>query len=233
MFPQIGIVKPGCTTRSQGEINPRDDIAPTLSRVQKAGPISESAVGIRQLDKAARLCVKAPDAVDGLRNFLPVRAHILYGRAASRARNACQALHAGKVTIHGKLHQAVPALARGGPQHHRPTTCRQTFNSLQCHVQHKPGKAAIRNQQVAAAAQYEERELLFVREPDRIRDILLSGRRGEPTRVATHAQGRKRRQRYVLLQVHAFKANSVASRVAVLACRRNRIAEGPESIHLE
>ena len=100
-------------------------------------------------------------------------------------------------------------------------------------MQHKPVKAAIRNQQVAAAAQHEERELLFVREPDRIRDILLSGRRGEPTRVAAHAQRRKRRQRYVLLQVHAFKANSVASRVAVLACRRNRIAEGQESIHLE
>ena len=62
------------------------------------------------------------------------------------------------------------------------------FNSAQRHVQHQPVEAGVGDQQIAAAAQHEQRHAALARPSRCLRNLVFAGGLGQTTAPARRCQ---------------------------------------------
>src|SRR4030095_7971354 len=138
-------------------------------------------------------------AIDDARDFLAVRADVLNLRPAYGTWNHGQALHATQVTRHHRADELIPRLTR-------PDMCDGVAvhlaqgDSSHHHVQDDTWESFIGDDEVAAAAEHEQREIML--DAPGVDRVDVRGRVGspKPSRRAANPQGAERLERQVLAE---------------------------------
>jgi hypothetical protein len=117
------------------------------------------------------------------------------------------------------IDERVPGLAGAGGEHNR-VAMHLGCNAAQCNAKDEGVKAAIRDEQVRASAEHEDRDAASARPGERLEDRRLARGLGEIARRAADAErcvGReidviaeRERQGFTLTRVPAMKLSSMA-----------------------
>src|SRR2546429_7917956 len=111
---QLGITNSWLLAPSEPQRDLEHDIPPSVRALEPAVPIPEGTFPCGEGPALERGAVEAFDAHQALGDLLPIGAHVLYRRAADRARNARQALDPCPAALHHVLHERVPIDAGAG-----------------------------------------------------------------------------------------------------------------------
>ncbi len=115
-----------------------------LGAIEDAPAIREAAVRGGQVHKSPRLAVERAYRDDSLRNLLPIGAHVLYRRAAHRARDTGKTLYPRKTGGDGIGDQPVPVLSGRG-RDDRPAVLPGGGDPAHGDAQDEAGKAGVGN----------------------------------------------------------------------------------------
>ena len=171
----VGEVRRGVLVEAEGDLG--DDVAVTVGRVEDAVAIAEAAVRVGQGDEGEGFEIEGTHGVDGLGDLLTVGADVLYGGAADGAGDAGEALDAADALLADVLDELVPvhsgrdvevdvAAAGDGCQ-------ARGFDGTDGDAENQSIEAGVADQQVAAAAQGEEFQLLVAGEADGFQQLIL------------------------------------------------------------
>jgi hypothetical protein len=165
---EIRVGEDGTGRRIKAKSNAEDDVAIAVSGVEDAGAIGESAFGVLERDEGGsllmlRVQVKGGHGVDGLGDLLSVGADILYGATADEAGNACETFDAGEIDLADGLYKFIPRTTRDDRGGNEPGAARRTriFDGspgLEAKMKDEAGKAVVRYEDIAAAAEDEDGE---------------------------------------------------------------------------
>ena len=171
--------------------------------LEHAGPVAESAVSVGHVHDEAVRPVVGTHGHNGLGDLLTVGADVLDGSRSDEARYSGQAFSARQAVGDALLDQRVPVLARGGC-HHDGVAVLQHADPAGQHPDHCAGKALVRHDQVAAAAEHQYRLAAVVRGPHGGQDLLVAVRldeaRSRPAKPERCVAG----QRHLLTYCHGL-----------------------------
>ena len=193
---QFGVAhRPGPRPAGQPERHRQHHVPPAGVLLEGAGPVAEPALGRGQVRHLPGLAVVHPDRGDRLGDLLAVGAHVLDRRRPGPARDAGQAFQPGQPVAHAAGHEAVPVLP-GGHGHPGPAQrLRLGPHPRRGHLDHRAGETAVRDHQVAAAAQDEQRLTGVIGRPHRRHQVrLAAGRHELPGRPAEAERGQAGQQ---------------------------------------
>jgi len=151
----------------------------------------------------AGLPVPAADRNDRRADLLAVGADVLDRGRAGQPWNAGQALQARQPAGDGPAHHAVPVLARRDPHRCRPIRAAAHLGDAAGADPHdRAVESLVGDDQVAAAAQDQDRLAPAVGGAHRGDHVRVGGRLGEPRRRAAQAQGGAAGERHLLADDH-------------------------------
>ena len=183
---EIGVFEIGLAVWVQLEIDAGDDVAVRLVGVESAGTIAEVAGGFVEGDVGLGFAVEGVDGDDSFGDFLTVGTDVLDGRAADGAGDAGHALYAGEALLNGVLHEVVPGFAGADGEE----ILAEVVDSADFDLEDEAGKARIGYEEIAAAAEDEQRERVILRPSDGLRDVYRAvGFREETGRAADFEGG--------------------------------------------
>ena len=128
---------------------------------------------------------------DGLRYFLSVSSHVLHRRAANGAWNSAEAFYAATILVDGESHKVVPVFTSAGVKQHFLEVAFK-FHTCQRYFQYQAGPAAIGDQKVAAAAQYQKGKLAGKGKRHRFGNFMFRMGVNKIPRRATHLKSGQR-----------------------------------------
>ncbi len=183
----VGEVGRGATREAEGDGG--DEVAAAGGGVEEAGAVGEAAIRVGELGEEAGVEVERADSVDGLRDLLAVGADVLDGRGAGEAGDAGEALHAGEVEVAGVEDEGVPVEAGGGAEIDVAGEVAPLDGEGEGEVEDEAGKARVGDEQVGAAAERVEGEVVGFGEGYGFEEFGLGANLGEEARGATDAEG--------------------------------------------
>ena len=200
---QVGVLEVGRAAGMQSVAHPQNDVPSALAGVEDAGAIAEPA-GLRaQFVNLPVAQIECHHRGDDLRHLLPVSAHVLHRRSAHAAGNAAEALHAGAIAGHRVGHEPVPLFAGAYIEDHR-SIFPALFHPAEADLERQPRPPGIRDHQIAAAAQHEQRQAAGARKIHRRGNVIRRFRLSQKTRRSSHLECGQRRERNIFLNVHSL-----------------------------
>ena len=105
---QVGITQSWLAFWNQRIADMQNDVSPALARIENTSAIFKPALAGLQFANPVLRQIKRRNRSDRLRDFLPVRADVLYRSSTHAARNPAQAFHAGKISVYTIGNKMVP-----------------------------------------------------------------------------------------------------------------------------
>lgn len=189
-FGKIGVGEVGRGVGGKAEDDGGDDVAAAGVGVEEAGAVGKAAGFVGELGEGAGVEVEGADGVDGLGDLLPVGSDVLDGRGTSEAGDAGEALHAGEVEGARVENEGVPVEAGGDPEVD-PVLAGWSGNQrvAESEMEDEAGETAIRDEEVGAAAEGEEAEVVGPGEGDGFEELGLGADLDEEAGWAADAEG--------------------------------------------
>ena len=116
----------------------------------------------------------------------------MHRRAADRTGNSAEALQPRAVGLDRSCYQCVPIHARAGKEDRAPMRRGKAGDVRDANLEDKARESGIGNDEVAAAAQHEQWQLVRAREPNCVNDFGFAARFGKVARRSTDAKRRER-----------------------------------------
>ena len=183
----------------QGEAHPQHH-EPVGVLLEAAVAVGEAALLVGERDGLAGAAVVGDDLGDRGGDLLAVRAHVLDRGGARRAGDAGQALHTGQSGLDRTGDRVGPVLARG--EREVRAVEREAAGG---DAQGRAVEALVADDEVAAAADDQQRGPGLVGRADRRDDLVVGGGRDEAGCRAAEAEGGQRGEGRVVEFLHAPK----------------------------
>ena len=177
------------------------DVPAPLGRVEDAGAITETGVLVLYGASLTGGEIQHDDVADHVADLLTVRAHVLNRRAAYRAGNAAQALDSRAVGVHRARNERVPIFTGADDKEH-VLRAGAHEDLLDRYLQYQSRPSGIRYDQVAAAAEHEQPQLLLACVSDGLPHFVVAASFDKISCRSAHLKRRQRRERHVFLDVH-------------------------------
>ena len=206
---EVGVGEVGGSSRAEAEDDLGDDVAVALGGVEDAVAIAEAAGRARQCDEGEGFKIEGAHGVDGLGDLLAVGADVLDGGAADGAGDAGEALDAADALLADVVDEVVPVHASGdvevdvvgagdGGQ-------ARGFQGADGDAEYESVEAGVADQEIAATAEGEDRELLLACELDGFEELIFRRDGAEKTSGPADPEGGVGGKRDVLLDGNGSK----------------------------
>ena len=147
----------------------QDDEAAALDGIEVALAVAETAGGARPVGHDACGAVDQPHRSDHRGDLLTVGADVLNRRSPHGAGNPAQALHAAEAPLHRQRHEGIPVLAGRHPE----ARLGECLPAAGGQAEDDAGITGVRNEEIAAAAENEERQGVAQGDLHAARHVLL------------------------------------------------------------
>ena len=210
---EVGVGEVGSGGGVEAEGDGGDDVAVAVGGVEDAAAVGEVAVGGREGDEGEGFAVEGADVGDGLGDLLTVGADVLDGRAADEAGDAGEALDAGEVCLADGEGEGVPVGAGGDGVGDGLRGAVEERRSGEGDVEDEAGKAGVGDEEVRAAAEEEEGEVVLSGVLDGGEQLGLGGDFEIEAGGAADAEGGERGEGDIVLDVeergwHGFEGTT-------------------------
>src|ERR1700677_3490417 len=161
MLLQIGVIHGGGATALQAVVHAQNNVASALGAVEDAGTITESAGRVGQNYDAVfflvrRFEVEGAHGFDGIGDFLPVGADVLYGGGTDAAGDSAEAFDSGAILGDGVSDEVIPVDACAYAEKHG-VACGLlqlwSCDAAEGNFEDEAGPSGIGDDEVAAAAE--------------------------------------------------------------------------------
>ena len=202
-------VQPGDAIKDKA--HPQDHPAPGLL-LEQAVAIGEVAVFQAEIPQLAGLAIESGQAGEHVLDLDPIGADVLHRRCSHRARDQAEVLQPRQTLSQRPLDERMPGFPCFCFNHHVLAVITQLTDTTGCHAQHQRPDIGGQ-QQIAAAADHQQRHLMLARIGQRLTHIGIAFGLGEQLCANVHAKAVERLERNLRLheQCHKRPFNSITS----------------------